>query len=103
MTEHEDRLVVAQRRYELARAITRALVLIVALGSAGLAIAILISVRNTQEAIADCLQPGGACYQQSVYGARVRQTNAVNLTKLCAVLKVDCEPIPLPPERTPDR
>lgn len=95
------RLIAARRKYEAARRVLVALFLVGTIAVVGVGLAILVSVRSTAEQIADCLQPGGACYQRSQYGEQVRQTNALNLTKLCRQLKVDCEPIPPAPTKGP--
>ena len=91
------RLIAARRKYETARRVLVVLFLIGTLAVVGVGLAILVKVKDTSDQIADCLSPAGACYQRSLYGEQVRQTNAVNLARLCAQLKVTCEPIPQPP------
>ena len=95
----EARLITARRKYESAKRAAVILLCMTLVALAGGLLAILLEVRRTSATIADCLTPGGECYEAAQRDDRVRDVNAANVVELCRRLKVDCQ-TPPPPKGT---
>ncbi len=87
----EARLIEARRRYEQAKRVAVVLLCLTLVALAGGMLAILLEVRRTSSTIADCLTPGGECYERSQRASQVRDTTAQNVVELCRRLKIDCQ------------
>lgn len=100
-TELDPRLIRARRKYHAAALTLVACGVIATLAFSAIMLFLTVKTADTSDAVADCLTPGGGCYERAQLRTEIVTVNAHNIRALCKALEADCTDLPDLPQEEP--